>query len=54
MVTISVGIAAFSPTRKKNAVVNPIDLIGKADIHFFKAKQAGRNQYSVDTKEIST
>ena len=54
VVTISVGIAAFSPTHKKNAVVNPIDLIGKADIHLFKAKQAGRNQYSVDTKEIST
>jgi diguanylate cyclase (GGDEF)-like protein len=54
VVTISVGIAAFSPTHKKNAVVNPIDLIGKAEIHLFKAKQAGRNQYSVDTKEIST
>jgi diguanylate cyclase (GGDEF)-like protein len=54
VVTISVGISAFSPTHKKNAVVNPIDLIGKADIHLFKAKQAGRNQYSVDTKEIST
>ena len=51
VVTISVGISAFSPTHKKNAVVNPIDLIGKADIHLFKAKQAGRNQYSVDTKK---
>jgi diguanylate cyclase (GGDEF)-like protein len=51
VVTISVGISAFSPTHKKNAVVNPIDLIGKADIHLFKAKQAGRNQYSADTKK---
>ncbi len=47
VVTISVGISAFSPTHKKNAAVNPIDLIGKADIHLFKAKQAGRNQYSI-------
>jgi diguanylate cyclase (GGDEF)-like protein len=54
VVTISVGISAFSPTHKKNAVVNPIDLIGKADIHLFKAKQAGRNQYSADTKETLT
>jgi diguanylate cyclase (GGDEF)-like protein len=51
VVTISVGISAFSPTHKKNAVVNPIGLVGKADIHLFKAKQAGRNQYSVDTKK---
>ena len=51
VVTISVGISAFSPTHKKNAVVNPIDLIGKADIHLFKAKQAGRNQYSADIKK---
>ena len=53
VVTISVGISAFSPTHKKNAVVNPIDLIGKADIHLFKAKQAGRNQYSADTKALT-
>ena len=54
VVTISVGISVFSPTRKKNAMSNPIDLIGKADIHLFKAKQAGRNQYSADTKESPT
>jgi GGDEF domain-containing protein len=41
-----VGISAFSPTYKENAVENPIDLIDKADINLFKAIQAGRNQYS--------
>ena len=46
VVTVSVGISAFSPTHTKNAVLNPIDLIDKADINLFKAKQAGRNQYS--------
>lgn len=46
VVTISVGIAAFSPIHTKNPVLNPIDLIDKADINLFKAKQAGRNQYS--------
>jgi diguanylate cyclase (GGDEF)-like protein len=46
VVTISVGISAFSPTHTKNAVVSPLDLIDKADINLFKAKQAGRNQYS--------
>jgi len=46
VVTISVGISVFSPTHKKNIVTNPIDLINKADINLFKAKQAGRNQYS--------
>jgi len=49
VVTISVGISAFSPTRKKNTVVDPIDLIDKADINLYKAKQAGRNQYSATT-----
>ena len=49
VVTISVGISAFSPTRKKNTVVDPIDLIDKADINLYKAKQAGRNQYSAAT-----
>ncbi len=49
VVTISVGISAFSPTHKKNAVEDPIDLIDKADINLFKAKQAGRNQYSAAT-----
>lgn len=46
VVTISVGISSFSPTHKKNAVVNPIGLIDKADVNLFKAKQAGRNQHS--------
>jgi diguanylate cyclase (GGDEF)-like protein len=46
VVTISVGISAFSPTHTKNSVANPIDLIDKADINLFKAKQAGRNQYA--------
>lgn len=46
VVTISVGISAFSPTHAKNSVINPIDLIDKADINLFKAKQAGRNQYA--------
>jgi len=46
VVTISVGISAFSPTHTQNAVVSPLDLIDKADINLFKAKQAGRNQYS--------
>jgi diguanylate cyclase (GGDEF)-like protein len=50
VVTISVGISAFSPTHKKSVVVNPIDLIGNADINLFKAKQAGRNQYSAANK----
>lgn len=45
-VTISVGISAFSPTHNKNTLVKPIDLIDKADINLFKAKEAGRNQYS--------
>jgi diguanylate cyclase (GGDEF)-like protein len=49
VVTISVGISAFSPTHKKNAVANSIDLIKKADINLYKAKQAGRNQYSAAT-----
>ena len=53
VVTISVGISAFGPTHKKNAVMNPLDMIGRADIHLFKAKQAGRNQYSADAKEAS-
>ena len=46
MVTISIGISAFSPTHKKSATADPIDLIDKADINLFKAKQAGRNQYA--------
>ena len=46
IVTVSIGISAFSPTLKKTAASNPIDLIDKADINLFKAKQAGRNQYS--------
>jgi diguanylate cyclase (GGDEF)-like protein len=46
VVTISIGISAFSPTHKNNAAANPIDLIDKADINLFKAKQAGRNQYA--------
>ncbi|WP_293748478.1 diguanylate cyclase [uncultured Paraglaciecola sp.] len=45
-VTISLGISAFSPTHAKNPVANPIDLIDKADINLFKAKQAGLNQYA--------
>jgi diguanylate cyclase (GGDEF)-like protein len=49
VVTISVGISAFSPTHKKNTVADPIDLIDKADINLYKAKQAGRNQYSAAT-----
>lgn len=48
-VTISVGISAFSPTQSKNAVTTPIDLINKADINLYKAKQAGRNKYSATT-----
>jgi diguanylate cyclase (GGDEF)-like protein len=50
IVTISVGVSAFNPTHTKNAVLNPIDLIDKADIYLFKAKEAGRNQYSSLTK----
>lgn len=46
IVTISIGISAFSPTLKKNTASNPIELIDKADVNLFKAKQAGRNQYS--------
>jgi diguanylate cyclase (GGDEF)-like protein len=46
VVTISVGISAFSPTHTKNAMADPIDLIDKADINLFKAKEAGRNQYA--------
>ena len=46
IVTVSAGISAFSPTHIKNNVLNPLDLIDKADINLFKAKQAGRNQYS--------
>ena len=49
VVTISVGISAFSPTHRKNTVADPIDLIDKADINLYKAKQAGRNQYSAAT-----
>lgn len=45
-VTISIGIAAFSPTHKKNMVSNPIDLIDKADVNLYKAKELGKNQYS--------
>jgi len=46
IVTISIGISAFSPTHKKSVAADPIDLIDKADINLFKAKQAGRNQYA--------
>lgn len=46
VVTISVGISAFTPTHTEKSMLNPIDLIEKADINLFKAKQAGRNQYS--------
>ncbi|WP_299083616.1 diguanylate cyclase [uncultured Paraglaciecola sp.] len=46
VVTVSVGVSAFNPTRKKNEVHSSTDLIEKADIHLFKAKQSGRNQYS--------
>jgi diguanylate cyclase (GGDEF)-like protein len=49
VVTISIGISAFSPTHNKNAAANPIDLIDKADINLFKAKQAGRNQFAAST-----
>ena len=49
VVTISVGISSFSPKHTENAVVSPLDLIGKADINLFNAKNAGRNQYSADT-----
>lgn len=49
VVTISVGISTFGATHTKNAVVSPVDLIDKADINLFKAKQAGRNQYSMAT-----
>lgn len=45
-VTISVGIAAFSPTHKDSVVTNPIDLINKADVNLYKAKELGKNQYS--------
>jgi diguanylate cyclase (GGDEF)-like protein len=45
MVTISVGIAAFTPTHQKKSATNPLELIDKADINLFKAKEAGRNQY---------
>ena len=54
VVTISVGISAFSPTHSENTVMNPIDLIDKADINLFKAKHAGRNQYSAATKSLGT
>ena len=46
VVTIAVGISAFSPTHTKNAVASPIDLIDKAEVNLLKAKIAGRNQYS--------
>jgi diguanylate cyclase (GGDEF)-like protein len=46
IVTISVGISAFTPTHTNKPVLSPVDLIDKADINLFKAKQAGRNQYS--------
>ncbi|MEP1448702.1 MAG: diguanylate cyclase [Paraglaciecola sp.] len=49
IVTVSIGISVFSPTLKNNAASNSIDLIDKADINLFKAKQAGRNQYSAST-----
>lgn len=45
MVTISVGVAAFTPTHQKNVAANPIELINRADMNLFKAKEAGRNQY---------
>jgi diguanylate cyclase (GGDEF)-like protein len=47
VVTISVGISTFSTSHTKNVVASPIDLIDKADMNLFKAKQAGRNQYSI-------
>jgi diguanylate cyclase (GGDEF)-like protein len=46
MVTISVGVSAYSPSYKERAISNPTELIDKADIHLFKAKQAVRNRYS--------
>jgi diguanylate cyclase (GGDEF)-like protein len=49
VVTISVGISAFSSAHRKSTVANSIDLIKKADINLYKAKQAGRNQYAATT-----
>ena len=46
VVTLSVGISAYTPTHTKNIVETPIDLIEKADVNLFKAKQAGRNQFA--------
>jgi diguanylate cyclase (GGDEF)-like protein len=45
-VSISIGLAAFSPTHKKNMVINPIDLIDKADVNLYKAKALGKNQFA--------
>ncbi|MGJ8679145.1 GGDEF domain-containing response regulator [Paraglaciecola sp.] len=45
VVTISIGIAAIAPNGEGNAT-SAIELINKADTNLFKAKEAGRNQFS--------
>lgn len=46
-VTISIGIAAISADEKETSH-SATELITRADINLFKAKEAGRNQYRAD------
>ncbi|MGS2722002.1 GGDEF domain-containing response regulator [Paraglaciecola aestuariivivens] len=46
IVTVSIGLAAFSPTHKNNVLNNPIDVLQLADSHLYLAKNAGRNQFA--------
>ncbi|MDU0353144.1 diguanylate cyclase [Paraglaciecola aquimarina] len=48
VVTISIGLATFSPTDSDNTLNDATDLLDKADTNLFIAKEAGRNQCVFD------
>lgn len=45
IVTVSVGVAAFSPSHKSEYHTGPEDLLAKADANLYKAKKTGRNRW---------
>lgn len=47
-VTISIGVATYSPMCQDQKLKNSTQLIEKADKNLFKAKEAGRNQVYID------
>jgi diguanylate cyclase (GGDEF)-like protein len=44
-VTISAGVASYSPTYEDKASFNTTDFINRADVRLYKAKSCGRNQF---------